>query len=86
MGDHDIQGISRRAPICTMWEKPMSLSNPLVRLWTIEPSFVETITISISPSFRLKVTTASRSPEGDGAMENAPMNGVRSGFGARSMP
>ena len=32
---------SNRSPSCTMWSKPMSLSKPLVRLRTIEPSFDE---------------------------------------------
>ena len=69
-----------------MWSKPMSLSKPLVRLRTIEPSFDEIRMMSISRSLRLNVIAAMRSPDGDGAIENASANGVFSLFGARSRP
>src|SRR5262249_35767903 len=85
-GDHDIQGISGRSPIWTIWSNPMSLSNPLVRFRTTDPSFDDSRTISISRSLRLMVYAAMRSPDGDGAIENAPTKFVFSGFGARSRP
>ena len=47
-------GISGRSPSpgYTMWSKPMSLSKPLVRLRTIDPSFDDTSTMSSSRSLR----------------------------------
>ena len=85
-GDHAIQGISNRSPSWTMWSKPMSLSKPLVRLRTIEPSLLEMRMTSISRSSRLNVIAAMRSPDGDGAIENASANDVFSLFGDRSRP
>ena len=64
-----------------MWSKPMSLSKPLVRLRTIEPSLAESRTMSISRSLRLTVTAAIRSPDGDGAIESASAKSVFSLFG-----
>ena len=84
-GDQPIHGISNR-PIWTMWSKPMSLSKPLVRSRTIEPSLAEMRTMSISWSLRLMVTAAIRSPDGEGAIESASVNFVFSRFGERSGP
>jgi hypothetical protein len=64
----------------------MALSKPFVRFRTIDPSFVDTRITSISPSLRLNVITASRSPEGDAVIEIASMYLVFSRFGARSRP
>ena len=86
LGDHAIHGISNRSPICTMWSKPMSLSKPLVRFRTSDPSFDDSSTRSSSRSLRFTVTAASRSPEGDGAIENASVKCVFSLFGDRSRP
>ena len=69
-----------------MWSKPVSLSKPFVRLRTIDPSFDDSRTMSSSRSLRLSVTAAMRSPEGDGAIENASAKCVFSWFGARSRP
>ena len=73
-GDHAIHGISNRSPSWTMWSKPMSLSKPLVRLRTIDPSLLEMRMMSISRSLRLNVIAAMRSPDGDGAIEKASAN------------
>ena len=59
-----------------MFVKPKFLSKPAVRLRTIEPSLDDSRTMSASPSLRLIVTTASRSPDGDGAIDIACANEV----------
>ena len=50
------------------------------------PSLAETSTMSASLSLRLPVTTAIRSPEGDGSAVSALLKGVFSGLGARLRP
>ncbi len=69
-----------------MYSKPFDWSKPGVRLRTTWPSLVETSTMSISRSFGLIVIAASRSPEGEGSIENAWEKRDFSGFGARSRP
>ena len=86
LGDQDIHGISGRSPFWMMWSKPMSLSKPFVRFRTTDPSLLDTRITSISPSLRLNVMTASRSPDGDAVIEMASMYFVFSLFGARSRP
>ncbi len=66
--------------------KPMSLLKPSVRFRTMEPSLDEARTMSISRSFRLRVTIARRSPDGEGAIDSACVYRVRSAFGERSAP
>ena len=57
-----------------------------MRFRTIEPSFAESSTMSASPSFLLMVTTAMRSPEGEGAIDKAWEYCVFSWSGAKSVP
>ncbi len=87
LGDHDIHGtVLKRPPGVVRNSHPLSWSNPLVRLRMTEPSLAETSTTSSSPSFRLPLATAIRSPEGDGSAEIAWLKDVLSGFGARLRP
>ncbi len=46
----------------------MSLSKPSVRFLNFDPSLADSSTMSYSRSFRLTVTTAIKSPDGDGAI------------------
>ena len=85
LGDHDIHGtVLKRPPGEVMYSQPLSWSKPLVRLRMIEPSLAETRTMSSSPSFRLPLATAIRSPEGDGSAEIAWLkDGLLADSGAR---
>ena len=86
-GDHAIHGMTLvRSPRCTRWSKPMSLSKPLVRFRTSDPSFADRSTMSSSRSLRFTVTAAIKSPDGEGAIENASAKLVFSLFGDRSRP
>ena len=69
-----------------MCSKPKSLSKPLVRFRTIDPSFDESRMMSYSRSLRFTVTAAIRSPDGDGAIDSASAKLVFSLFGERSRP
>src|SRR5438309_417531 len=87
LGDHDSQGtVLKRPPGDVMYSHPLSWSKPFVRFRMTEPSFEETSTMSSSPSFRLPVATAMRSPDGDGSAEMAWLNELFSGLGARFRP
>ena len=66
--------------------KPKSLSKPEVRFLTTDPSLLDTRTMSSSWSFRLTVTCAMRSPDGEGSAESTSRYFVFSGLGARLRP
>src|SRR5574341_435568 len=78
LGLQDNQGTVLNCDGYGMYSNPISLSKPDVRLRTIDPSLADTRSRSSSPSFRLPVTIASKSPDGasstDSTFENGPFS------------